>query len=136
MDGNVVDYDFVTKKIQEIADIIPIQLITYDKWNSTEWAIRMNELGMPLQSYSQSISNFSIPSKALERNIKKGNIILDDNSMNKWCFNNVVLKFDWNDNIKPIKGNSQKKIDGVIAMIQALGGFLSQTHYNGEIFSI
>lgn len=136
MEGNVVDYDYVTKKIQEIADIIPIQLISYDKWNSTEWALRMTELGMPIAPYSQAISNFSIPSKALERNIKSGNVILDCNSMNKWCFKNVVLKFDWNDNIKPVKATNQDKIDGVIAMIQAMGGYLSQTHYNGEIFSV
>lgn len=136
MEGTVVDYDYVTKKIQEIAEIIPIQLISYDKWNSTEWAIRMTELGMPIQPYSQAISNFSIPSKALERNIKSGNCVIDNNSITKWCFKNVVLKFDWNDNIKPIKATNQQKIDGVIAMIQALGGYLSQTHYSGEIFSI
>lgn len=136
MEGNVVDYDYVTKKIQEVANIIPIQLISYDKWNSTEWAIRMTELGMPIAPYSQAISNFSIPSKALERNIKSGKVIIDTNSINGWCFSNVVLKFDWNDNIKPVKATNQNKIDGVIAMIQALGGYLNTTHYNGEIFTI
>lgn len=136
MDGDVVDYDFITNKILEISKLINIQLISYDKWNSSEWVIRMTELGMPVQPYSQAISNFSIPAKTLERNIKSGNVILDNNSITRWCFKNVDLKFDWNDNIKPIKQSKQQKIDGVIAMIQALGGYLSITHYNGEIFQV
>ena len=132
--GNVCDYDFITNDIMRINNILPLQLIGYDKWNSAQWAIKMTELGMPLQPYSQSIANFSLPTKTLERNIKMGNVIIDDNEITRFCFANVVLKHDWNDNVKPIKEENQQKIDGCIAMIQALGSYLSQIHYNNEIF--
>lgn len=131
--GNVVDYDYITKDILKINELLPLQIIGYDKWNSTEWAIRMSELGMPIQPYPQAIANFSIPTKALERNIKMGNVTIDDNEITRYCFSNVVLKHDWNDNVKPIKEENQQKIDGVIAMIQALGTYLSVTRYNNEI---
>jgi phage terminase large subunit-like protein len=42
----------------------------------------------------------------------------------------VVLKSDWNDNVKPTKEDNQQKIDGVISMIEALGGYLTETHYD------
>lgn len=54
-----------------------------------------------------------------------GRIILDNNAINRYCFANVELKSDWNGNIKPAKCQDKKKIDGVIAIIEALGGYLS-----------
>lgn len=131
--GNVVDYDYITTDIMKINDIIPIQLIAYDKYNATQWSIGMTELGMPMQPFAQSMANFTIPTKALERNMKMGNVTIDDNEMTRWCFGNVVLKFDWNDNCRPTKDENQQKIDGVIAMLQALGGYFSVEHYNNEI---
>lgn len=131
--GNVVDYDVITTDIMKINDRLPIQIIGFDKWNSSQWAIQMTELGMPIQPYSQSISNFSIPTKTLERIIKMGNCTMDMNPITRYCFRNVVLKHDWNDNVKPIKESNQEKIDGVIAMIQALGVYLSVEHYDNQI---
>lgn len=132
--GNVVDYDYIINDIMQINETIPIQLIAYDRYNATQWSIQMTELGMPMQPFAQSMMNFTIPTKTLERNIKMGNVIIDDNEMTRWCFGNVVLKFDWNDNCRPTKEENQQKIDGVIAMLQAVGGYLSIDHYNNEIF--
>ena len=44
-------------------------------------------------------------------------------------FSNVELKSDYSENVKPVKKISQKKIDGVIAMIQALGIYLDEPLY-------
>ena len=131
--GNVVDYSYIINDIMRINEIIPIQLIAYDRYNATQWSIEMTELGMPMQPFAQSMMNFTIPTKTLERNIKMGNVIIDDNEMTRWCFGNVVLKTDWNDNVRPTKEENQQKIDGVISMLQALGGYLSIPQYNNEI---
>lgn len=137
-DGNVVNYDAVAKKISDINQSMPISMVAYDKWNSIPFLSTFQNMGLPMQPYSQSIGNFSIASKELERRIKRGEVILDDNPITRWCYDNVILKTDWNDNIKPIKSNksSEKKIDGVIAMIQSLGGWLATNHYGAEIFVV
>ena len=46
----------------------------------------------------------------------------------------MVLKYDHNGNCKPNKGLERKKIDGVIAMLMALGGYLETPHWSNEIF--
>lgn len=54
-------------------------------------------------------------------------------------FGNCELKVDYNNNIKPVKANasSSRKIDGVIAMLTALGGYLQNTELQDfEIFTI
>ena len=128
--GNVTDYQAITNDIMKLGEVIPIQIICYDQWNATSWAIQMTELGQPLKPYSQSIGNFNKPTKELERLIKSDKVIIDDNEITRFCFSNVVLKSDWNDNVKPTKEDNQQKIDGVISMIEALGGYLTETHYD------
>ena len=51
-------------------------------------------------------------------------------------FRNVTLKSDYNGNVKPNKAVDKKKIDGTIAMIQALGMYLRTPHYTNEILTI
>lgn len=83
--------------------------------------------------YSQSLLNFNGPTKELERQIKLGNVIIDPNPITLWCFSNAVLKRDFNENIKPVKQHDNQKIDGTIAMIEALGVYLGQPLYSNSI---
>lgn len=124
--GNVVDYDIVLEDQKDINDNVSLQSVAYDNWNATQWAINAEDAGLALQPYSQSLGNFNKPTKYFEILVKQGKVVIDTNACVRWAFSNVELKFDWNDNCKPIKaGNDQlKKIDPVIAMLQALGAYL------------
>lgn len=132
--GNVTDYDYVTKDILKIGDRLLIDKIAYDRYNSTQFAIDCTSEGLPLEPFSQALWSFNMPTKEFERQIKMGNVIIDNNPITRWCFANVALKEDHNENVKPVKGESMnQKIDGVIAMLQALGIYLLQPQYNNEI---
>ncbi len=134
--GNVTDYDYITNDIVAASNILNIQKIGYDKWNATQWAIHATEIGLPLEEYPQTMGNFNRPTKELERLILSGNTVIDNNEITRWCFRNVELKSDYNGNVKPNKGIKAKKIDGVIAIIQALGMYLTVPHYSNEILTI
>lgn len=134
--GNVTDYDYITNDIVAASNILNIQKIGYDKWNATQWAIHATEIGLPLEEYPQTMGNFNRPTKELERLILSGNTVIDNNEITRWCFRNVELKSDYNGNVKPNKGIKSKKIDGVIAIIQALGMYLTVPHYSNEIITI
>ena len=134
--GNVTDYDYITTDLLKASNVLSIQAVEYDPYNSTQWAIDATSKGLPLQQYPQTIGNFNKPTRELERLILSGKIVLDNNEINRFCFRNVELKADHNGNIKPNKGIATKKIDGVIAMIQALGGYLLVPHYSNEIITV
>lgn len=134
--GNVTDYDEVLKLLMKLQNVVPIQLVSYDMWNSTQWAISATEQGLPLQPYSQSIQSMNRPTKELERLIRSGKVIIDKNPITSFCFENAVPKLDWNDNIKIVKNSQMQKIDGVISIIMALGGLLSNQTYDNSIASI
>ena len=128
--GNVTDYDAVTRQIVALdKEGITVLQIAYDSWNSTQWAIDATALGLPLQPYSQALGNFNRPTKEFERLLRSGKAVIDNNPITRWCFSNIALKADHNDNVKPIKGSGKEgKIDGAIAMIEALGAYLQGDH--------
>ena len=127
--GNVTDYDIITKDILTYSKLFKISSVAYDSWNSTQWAIKATELRLPLEPFSQTIGNFNSFTRELERMILSEKIVLDNSEILRWNFDNVQLKVDHNGNVKPSKGaNSESlKIDGVIAVIQALAMYMKDS---------
>ena len=135
-DGNVTDYDYLLSDIMRMNDVLYIDKIAYDAYNATQWAINATAQGLPLEPYSQALWSFNKPTKEIERLIKSGKVVIDDNPITRWCFSNVILKYDHNENVKPTKGENQQKIDGVISMIESLGIYLNQPQYNNEVIAV
>ena len=130
-EGNVVDYDYITNDM--LKDNLQIQKVAYDSYNATQWAIDAEGKGLPLEPFSQSLGHFNKPTKEFERLLRQGKVIIEDNEITKWCISNVSLQYDHNENCKPVKTSKMQKIDGVIAMLQALGIYLESPHWNNII---
>lgn len=122
--GNVTDYRHILDDMVGYMDKFSFNGIYYDAWQSTMFIIMATEEGLPCNPYSQSIGNFTKPVKTFELLLKRGDIIIDNNPITRWCFQNVVLKEDHNENCKPTKESYPQKIDVVISMLEALGGWL------------
>lgn len=134
--GNVTDYDYILNKIMSLQTDYNLYIagIYYDSWNATQFAINATAQGLPMFPYSQSIGSFNKPTKEFERLIKSDKVTIDNNDITRWCLSNVALKTDWNDNAKPVKsGADSEKIDGVIAILQALAGYLTTTQWDNTI---
>lgn len=127
--GNVTDYDYVLNDIREVNQSVNIQAIAYDAWNATQFVINAQEASLPMQEFSQALGNFNRPTKEMERIILSGRAVIDNNVINRHCFRNVVMARDRNGNTKPSKQFDEKKIDGVIAMLEALGIYLMSPRY-------
>jgi len=124
--GNVTDYDYITKDIISIDETNSIVKIYYDKYNSTQWAIQCTDERLPIEPFSQTIGNFNGCTKEFERLILGGHVIIDDNPITRYCLRNVELRYDMNGNAKPNKAMEKKKIDGVIASLQALAAYIAE----------
>ena len=146
--GNAVDYDHILHDQLDVYNKTYVRSVAYDEWNSSQWAIDANSEGLPIRGYSQTVGNFNKPTKTLEMLIRQGKVIIDYNPLVRWCFNNVELKMDYNGNTKPMKGGSSnrkqnkdtntKKIDPIIAMLEALGAYLDDNFKgisDGQVYS-
>lgn len=133
--GNVTDYQWITNHLNALYDKLFIQKVFYDPWNATSWVTQCTELGLPMEQYTQNIGNFNRPTREMERLVRGGLVVIDTNEITRWMFSNVALKTDHNGNAKPNKGaGKDKKIDGVIAMLEALGGYLESPTGHAAIY--
>ena len=124
--GNVVDYDWILHDILNIQNIVNYGNIGYDSYNATQFTISGTNAGLPMQPFAQNLGNFNRPTKELDRLIRSGKCVIDENPAVIWCFNNCKLRIDYNENIKCDKSTPEAKIDPVIAMCEALGVYLSE----------
>jgi phage terminase large subunit-like protein len=120
--GNVTDYNYILNDILNYP--YQIKAVYYDTYNATQFAISGTQEGIEFVPYSQSVGSFNKPTKELERLILQGSVVMMNNPVTLFCYRNVQLKYDMFGNCKPDKANRDRKVDGVIAQIQSLAGYL------------
>ena len=62
----------------------------------------------------------SPPTKELERLIRSHQMLHVHNTALRWCFGNVRMAADGNENVKPMKNRSIGRIDMLVAWIIAM----------------
>lgn len=130
-DGQKVDYSKVTTWFMHMIneyDIRPLW-IGYDSWNSQYWTKEMIDYGFNMEEVRQGAKTMSQPMKLLGADLKTKSVNYNNNPVLKWCLTNTSIKTDENENIRPVKGLSQKmRIDGAVSLIIAY--VVLQNHYN------
>lgn len=133
-DSETTDYNYIQNQIVYLYETFDVQGVFFDSWNAQMLVNNLTNLGLPMTAYSQSIGNFNKPTKEMERLVLSDKARFDNNPITRFCFDNVELKVDLNGNSKPVGDHNAKKIDGVISMLNALGGYLSIVYGNQEAF--
>lgn len=126
--GDVIDIDYFISDISEILKMYDVRNLAFDPAKAYHGVIQgLQKEGFSeiLDEFSQSIRNMSEPTKKVEADVTAGFIDLMKNPVIRWMFRNVVVYRDANDNIKLDKKRSIEKIDGVVTMANAYGGYMS-----------
>ncbi|MEG2612477.1 MAG: terminase TerL endonuclease subunit, partial [Alistipes sp.] len=129
--GNVTDYDIIHRDIVALASVYQIKSIGYDPWNATQLISNLLSDGLPMDGFTQTLANFSPPTKEFERMLRLGKYEHYNNPVLRWMLSNVVVYRDGNGNLRPDKRRSAEKIDAVIAAIMAHGEFMSAKSKSG-----
>lgn len=126
--GDVIDIDYMVSDLESILTKYDVKNIAYDPAKSYHGVIQGLQKGgfdELLDEFSQGIQNMSEPTKKVEADITSGAVDLMNNPVIRWMIKNVVIYRDPNDNIKLDKKRAIEKIDGVVAMADAYGGYMS-----------
>lgn len=124
-EGNVIDYDFVKADILEVVSHYDLKSSAYDRWNSSQTIIDLQNEGMECNPFGQGYGSMSAPSKEFEKLVLSGRIEHFGNPVLRWMLASTVIKTDPAGNIKPDKEKSVQKIDGIVASIMALGEWMT-----------
>ena len=118
--GNVIDYNFIEKQIADLASIYDIKQIGYDPWNAMQTAVNLQDEGLTMVEVRQGFKSMSPPMKEIEQLVRGKKLIHNGHPVLRWNVGNVETKMYENENIRPVKDKSTERIDGLVAMINAM----------------
>lgn len=120
-EGNVIDYDVIRRRVNEIGEEYNIVEIAFDRWNATQIATQLDGDGFEIIPFGQGYKSMSPPTKDLEKLILGGKIVHGGNPVLRWMAGNVSVETDAAGNVKASKKKSPEKIDGIVAAIMGIG---------------
>lgn len=126
--GNITDYDYIEADLLKAAEAHRIVQLGFDPWHATQLATHLMDQGVECVEVPMTARNLSDATKWVGALIEDGRIHHNGNLALNWMIGNVVCQIDRNDNVFPKKekGQEDKKIDGAIALIIAVGRWLEQ----------
>lgn len=133
--GNVIDYFVIADIIKSTYNEHKVIRLEYDRYNATQLIQELQESGLNVSEFSQAIGTISAPTKEFEKLVYSGKIKHDGNPALAWMLASCVIYADANDNLKVHKGRSGangRRVDGIIATINALGGSMSTPEETNE----
>jgi phage terminase large subunit-like protein len=125
-EGDVVDYDVVRKRISELGEVLQIMEIAIDRWNSTGLQTQLMGDGFTVVQFGQGFASMTAPTKELERMLLRRALRHGGHPVLRWMADNVAVNQDAAGNIKPDKAKSTERIDGIVALVMAIGRATAQ----------
>jgi phage terminase large subunit-like protein len=121
-DGNVTDFGQIETEIGTLAQSFPIQEFAYDPMFATDLAMRLKDAhGINAVDFVQTFKNYAMPCKELERLLISSHLRHDGHKVLRWNASNVVVRTGPSGNQMPDKAKSSQRIDGISALLMALG---------------
>ena len=128
-EGAQVDYSLVTKWFVEMVekyDIRPLW-ICYDRALSGYWVPEMEEYGFEMEKTAQGPFTWSQPMKELGCVLQEHKVIYNNNPILRWCLANTGVKAlnkDGIETIQPVKLQQDRRIDGMVSLLNAWVGYV------------
>lgn len=119
--GNTTDYAFIEARILELAGRYAIREIAYDRVFAAEIVQRLAAEGLTMVEFGQGFASMGAPTAELLRMVKAGILQHGGHPVLRWNASNLTVAIDPAGNQKPDKGRSIEKIDGIVALCNALG---------------
>lgn len=137
--GVAVDYEYIARKIGEICDGIPVAKIAYDRFRFKTLEAQMQKLGvaLPFEPFGQGYASMAPAMDTTEIAFLNEQVRHGGNPVMTMCAANAVVIKDPAGNRKLDKAKSTGRIDGMVAMVMAMGAVSTSAEeapYEGSFF--
>jgi len=150
--GRMIDYSWIMLRLGKCRSEYDLRWLAFDRWGSQKIvADLVDEFGFTtdqeeakkfqkpvLVQFGQGFASMNAPTKELLNMVLARTVSHGGNPVLRWMAQNMIVKTDPAGNIKPDKGKSIEKIDGIVAAIMALdcatrnGGADGESVYAGR----
>ena len=122
--GNIIDDDFIRKRINTVAEIVKIEGIAFDPHNAGGIISNLIGDGFDLAKHHQGFGAMSSPVKELEKLVLGERMEHRNDPVMNWQMSNCQAVVNADNDVKIMKSDAQGtikfKVDGPVAMIMAL----------------
>lgn len=125
--GEIIDQDAVKMYILNASERYRLERCAVDPYNSWKLMAEMQQLGLTVFQHRQGYLSMSPPMKETQKLILRASaeetprLYHDGSPAMRWMFMNASVSMDPAGNIKPDKAQSGDRIDGIVAVIMAVG---------------
>lgn len=127
LDREVMDTTHIDAEVERWGRIGRVIAFCFDPWNARDLQARLEQRGVNLVPVIFRPSGMNAPTKKLEELVLTGGLRHGGHPVLRWCFENMSVKMDDKGNVMPSKANREQKIDGIVALICAVGGYILNT---------
>lgn len=133
-EGDYVDYDFIRRGIVRDGELYEVKEIAVDRWNAAQIITQLTGDGFTMVPFGQGFASMAGPTKQLMDTVLKRTLHHGGNPILDWQASNVAVQTDAAGNWKPNKAASKKRIDGMVALVMALGRASVNLDSGGSVY--
>lgn len=123
--GEVIDFDVIMDDLRKDRTLYSVTEIPYDPHQATHLASTMLAEDAPMVEMRPLVLTFSEPMKQIDALVRQRKLAHGGCPVLRWMASNVIAKRDAKENVYPRKETEDAKIDGIVALIMALGRFMA-----------
>jgi phage terminase large subunit-like protein len=124
--GNIIDHNEIQACVLEDCRQFRPYSIAYDPWNSAQMAVALADDGLAMFEFIQGIKSYTAPTKELDAMLMAETLDHGNNPVLDWMAANLHVQTDKNENRMPTKRHSIGRIDGIVALIMAIGRSMAE----------
>ncbi len=125
-EGNTTDYTILHRDIVEICQKYGVRQLGVDiRFNAQMLANTLQGEGVDVRGFAQGGRTMTGPARALENLVQGGKVRHANHPVLSWCADNAAVAEDKFGNIYPSKAKSTERIDGIVALCQAVGCWMT-----------
>lgn len=119
--GDVIDYDVIRADVNADRQKFNVREIAADRWNATQILTQLAGDGFEVIAFGQGYQSMTAPTKELLALVQSARLAPGANPVLRWMASVFSVEQDAAGNLKPSKKKSTDRIDGVVALLMALG---------------
>jgi phage terminase large subunit-like protein len=121
--GATVDYEVVADRLLEWFDSMPVRLVAFDRWRMDELKACLARRGreLPMEPFGQGVVSMAPALDFIEAELLNTRVRHGGHPVLRMCAGNAVVVSDPAGNRKLDKSKATGRIDGMVALVMALG---------------
>jgi len=119
--GDQIDYAYIESTVLDLAQRFNIRELAYDRWGAVQIAQRLAAEGLTVVPVGQGFGGMAAATSETLAMIIGGKLAHGGNPVLRWMAANAVVKQDPAGNMRPDKGSATGRIDGIVALVMAVG---------------